>query len=56
MLKLIEVLMKHLCCRHLLSAQNLLQDFPFLSNTYQKSGNIRTGTEIVNLYIGFVGS
>ena len=56
--KLIEMLVK-LCCCCLLSThfvrsflnKDLLEIFPFLSNNYQKTSNMRTGTEMVNLYV-----
>ena len=56
MLNLIEVLVKQLCCCHLLSARcarlfqnkDLLEFFPFLCNNCRKAGTMRTGTEIVN--------
>ena len=53
---LLEVLVKYLCCCHLLFArcarlfQNkyLLEIFPFLGNNCKKPGNMRSGTVIVN--------
>ena len=54
------MLVKQLCCCHLLSARcicsfqcnNLLEIFLFLSNNCQKTGNMRTVTEIVYLCVG----
>ena len=61
MLKLIKVLLKQLSCCHLLSARcvrsfqtkHLLKMFPFLSNKCRETGNISTGTDIVNPCIPF---
>ena len=59
MRKLFKMLLKYVYCCHLLSPryvhsfQNkyLLEIFPFLYKNCQKMGNIKTGTEIVNLCI-----
>ena len=36
------------CCVCSFQHKDLLEMFPFLSNNYRKTGNMRTGTETVN--------